>query len=133
MFTRPNGSKELDQQHFLDLGVQIVKEIGFVRGPHDAPPKAGLMPSFYLAVAGVRRADAQRPDRLLERFGPRVEYLEVPHDLANTRPLVDEVESVDVNDKAGGQRHRLAAVYHWSDRTVERPADKLKASNVRGH
>lgn len=56
MFIRPDGLKELDQQHFLDLGVQVVKEIGLVAAPHDAPPKAGLMPSFYLAAPGGRRA-----------------------------------------------------------------------------
>ncbi len=125
MFIAYNGLEELDQQHFLDLGVQVVKEIGLVAAPHDAPPKAGLMPPFYLAAPGGRRADAQRPERLLERAGPRVEHFEVPHDLANARPLVDEVESVYVNDKAGGQRDRLAAVDHRADGTVERPADEL--------
>lgn len=61
MFSRQSGSKELNQQHFVDFGIQVIEEIGFVRTPHDAPPKAGLMPPFYLGghrgrLAGEGRA-----------------------------------------------------------------------------
>jgi hypothetical protein len=49
----------------------------------------------------------------------------VTHDLTSARPIVDHVEGVDVDDEAGGQRDRLAAVDDRPNGTVERPADEL--------